>query len=276
MSFLLEVATNLLANIVFWLLLGFLFFMGSRTVESKMVRFFGLGRSRQIQVLLSNLAEPYPDGRPRYSLSLHEFQAAQSVHKLFGAAPLRLPELVRGLVDGIWLHRQVQCQVDVSPNTSSSIAAETALAKSCIVVGGASRNSVRKYGLEDATAKATLAGEGFPQQPVPIPGEEVTVTIRHGDGNLQQIKACKNLAVIEKVNRTGGHVNFFCHGVRADTSCLAVEYLVRNWKQIAKDFGDADFVLVLGVPWETEYFVGYLEPTREAAVFTAPSTPGTS
>ncbi|MGW5918520.1 hypothetical protein ACWFPY_05980 [Nocardia fluminea] len=270
MTFLLDIATNLIANVVFWALLGTVFLVGSRVIERRMVAFFGLSEGRQIQVILSNLADPHPDGRPRYSLSLHEFQAAQSVNKLFGGAPLRLPELVRGLVDGIWLRRQVQCRTEVSPLASAGVDGAI-LTESCIVVGGGARNSVRKYGLDHLMARATLAGELFPEQPVPASGDEVAVTVRLEDGNVQRVNARKNLAVIEKVTRSGGYVNFFCHGVRADTTWVAVEYLVRNWKQVSSEFGRDDFVLVLGVPWDNAYFTDYLEPVRIATVRTTPS-----
>lgn len=269
-SFWLDIFTNLAANFLFWLILGVLFFFGSLAVENRMVRFFGLSRERRVLLLLSNLAGPQADGKTRYYMSPHEFQATQSVNRLFGGAPLRLPELVRGLVDGVWLRRRVQCRVEVSePN--SSTADQINLAGSCIVVGGAARNALRRYALDNAVVRATLAGEAHPVQPVPAVGDEVTATIRLPDGNLQEITARKNLAVIEKVNQPDGYVNFFCHGVRADTSWIAVEYLVRNWKDLYKRFGSRDFVVVIGVPWNHAYYTEYSEPARLAAAATTPS-----
>ena len=120
MGFLLGLASNLVANIVFWVLLGLVFWALSTAVVRRFSRFFGLVRVRSVAVYLSNLWTPQasPSGRTEgYTISLHELRAAQSVDKLFGSAPLRLPDLVRGLVDALWLHRQVQCATEVSPLT---------------------------------------------------------------------------------------------------------------------------------------------------------------
>ncbi|WP_330249753.1 hypothetical protein OG874_25995 [Nocardia sp. NBC_00565] len=263
MSFVLAVATNLVANVAFWLLLGLGFLVGGRTVERRIVKFFGLGNGRRIQVYLSNVAGPRADGRPRMTLAFHEFQATQSINKLFGAAPLRLPELARGLVDGIWLRRPIRYLVDVSPHTTIG----TQLSDSCIVVGSGARNSIRRYSLENRLVKATLVGELGSTQPAYAPDEEVNVSIRLDGDDVQHIKARKNVAIIERVNRIGEDaVNFFCVGVRGDSSWAAVEYLVRNWKHLVAEFGDGDFVIVLGFPWGTDYLNDYPEPARVATV----------
>ncbi|WP_378673080.1 hypothetical protein [Nocardia sp. GCM10030253] len=235
-----------------------------------MVRFFGLGNSRRVQVYLSNAAEhtPRSDGRPRLALAFHEFQAIQSVNKLFGAAPLRLPELARGLVDGIWLRRPIRHLAEVSPPTTDG----AQLSDSCIVVGSSARNSIRRYGVDRQLVKATLEAEQRPGEPWYAAGDEVTVAVRLDGDNVQHIRARKNLAVIEKVHRSSEDVaNFFCVGVRGDSSWAAVEYLVRNWKHLAAEFGDRDFVIILGVPWnEGVYFTEYPEPSRVATIRTSP------
>ncbi|WP_157119821.1 hypothetical protein [Nocardia xishanensis] len=271
MSFVLAVATNLVANIAFWFALGLAFLAGSRTVERRMVRFFGLGNSRRVSVYLSNAAEPTPrsDGRPRLALAFHEFQAIQSVNKLFGAAPLRLPEIARGLVDGLWLRRPIQHLAEVSPPTTDG----AQLSDSCIVVGSSARNVIRRYGVERQLVRATLDAELRLGEAWYTAGDEVTVAVRLDGDNVQHIRARKNLALIEKVHRRGEDaVNFFCVGVRGDSSWAAVEYLVRNWKRLATEFGDQDFVVVLGVPWnEGAYFTEYPEPSRVASIRTSAS-----
>ncbi|MEV0852131.1 hypothetical protein [Nocardia fluminea] len=262
MSFVESVVTNLVANIAFWLLLGAAFLVGGRQVERRMVRFFAMHRSRRIDVYLSNTALPRPDGRPRYSLSLHEFHAAQAVDKLVGAAPLRLPELVRGLVDGIWLRRRISSRVAVSQAANGA-----ELTDSCIVVGSGARNLLRRFAVMEGIARATIVRELSTDLASHAVGEEVEVAITVGDGGQQSIKAVKNIAVIEKSTRPdGGAAAFYCLGVRADTSWVAVEYLVRNWRRLAKQFKDEDFIIVLGSAWEADYFADYPEPTLLAAV----------
>ena len=265
----LAVVTNLVANFAFWLMLGAGFLAGGRTVERRMIRFFGLRNARRLHVYLSNAADhtPRSDGRPRMALAFHEFQAIQSVNKLFGAAPLRLPELARGLVDGIWLRRPIHHLVEVSPLSTDG----AHLADSCIIVGSGTRNSIRRYCVERQLVKATLDAEQQPEGPWYTAGDEVTVSVRLDGDNVQHVKARKNLAVIEKVHRTDDDTaNFFCVGVRGDSSWAAVEYLVRNWKHLANEFRDRDFVIVLGVPWnEGTYFTEYPEPSRIATIATS-------
>jgi hypothetical protein len=50
--------------------------------------------------------------------------------------------------------------------------------------------------------------------------------------------------------------------MRADTSWAATEYLIRNWKHLAAEFGDSNFVVCLGFPETEEYLDAYKEPLR--------------
>ncbi|MGY5309599.1 hypothetical protein [Nocardia gipuzkoensis] len=269
MEFLLEVSTNLVANLAFWLALGVGFVVAGRTVERRLIRFFGLRNRRRMQVYLSNAANPTPraDGRPRLALAFHEFQAIESVNKLFGTAPLRLPELARGLVDGMWSRRPISFQVEVSPTSTDG----AHLSDSCVVIGSSARNSIRRYAVDHKMVKATLEAENRSDGPWYTAGDEVTIAVRLDGDNVQHITATKNLAVIEKVHGSDGDVaNFFCVGVRGDSSWAAVEYLVRNWKSLAREFSDRDFIIVLGIPWSDGiYFTEYPEPSRIATIRSA-------
>ena len=263
MSFIVAVGTNLVANVAFWVLPGVLFLAGGRTIERRMVRFFGLDRGRVIQVYLSNLSEPRPDGRPRFTLGFSEFQAVQSVNKLFGAAPLRLPELVRGLVDGIWLRRPVRCLVEVSPPSATA----TQLSESSVVVGSSTRNSIRRHSVDQQLVRAAMTREIGGPEPWYTAGEEMTVSVRLDGGNVQNVTACKNLLVIEKVRGSDQRTaNFYCLGARGDSSWAAVEYLARTWKRLDAEFGNSDVVIVLGIPWDANYLTSYQEPARIAGI----------
>jgi len=59
-----------------------------------------------------------------------------------------------------------------------------------------------------------------------------------------------------------GTTIFFCLGIRGDGSWAATEYLIRNWKRLAADFGDSDFVVCLGFPKTENYLDDYKEPLR--------------
>lgn len=260
MSFVLGIVSNILANLVFWFLLGISFWVASRIVVRRFFRFFGLDRTSSIGVYLSNLWTPQTSKRTvGYSISLHELRAAQSVEKLFGSAPLRLPDIVRGLVDALWLRQQVQYVTDVSPLK----AFDADLDRNLIVVGGSARNSVRARYVQARTPNAILAGE----DQVPIDGAAVTsapsITIMRGEAKSEVSLADANLAVVEKCRDPERETTiFFCLGMRADTSWAATEYLIRNWKHLATEFGDSNFVVCLGFPNTEEYLDEYKEPLR--------------
>lgn len=262
MTFIIGIASSVLANLVFWLLLGMVFWAASRVVTRRFFHFFGLARVDSFGVYLSNLWTPQasPTGRKAgYSISLHELQAAQSIEKLFGSAPLRLPELVRGLVDALWLHRQVQCATDVSPVEAS----DADLDRNLIIVGGSARNSVRARYVQARLPSAILTGEDL----VPVNWAAVdkahSITIVR-DGRKSEVSLAEvNLAIVEKCrDPERGTTIFFCLGVRGDGSWAATEYLIRNWKLLAAEFKDSDFVVCLGFPKTEKYLEDYKEPLR--------------
>ena len=121
MGFVLGLASNMAANLcLLGIAEGYLLGADSSTaVARRFSRFFGLVRIDRIGIYLSNLWSPQASllsGRTvGYTVSLDELRAAQSIDKLFGSAPLRLPDMVRGLVDALCLRRQVRCVIDVSP-----------------------------------------------------------------------------------------------------------------------------------------------------------------
>jgi hypothetical protein len=261
-SFFFGIVSNVLANLVFWLLLGIVFWAASRMVVRRFFRFFGLNRMGAIGVYVSNLWTPQssPTGRlVGYSISLHELRAAQSVEKLFGSAPLRLPDIVRGLVDALWLHQQVQYATDVSPMQ----AIDADLDRNLIVVGSSMRNSVRARYVQACLPSAILKGE----DQIPFNWQAIaaahSITITRGEGKSEVSLVDANLAVVEKCHDPErGTTVFFCLGIRADASWAATEYLMRSWKRLAAEFGDDDFVVCLGFPKTEEYLEEYKEPLR--------------
>src|SRR5581483_11404708 len=140
MGFILGLASNVAANVIFWALLGIIFWAVSATVARRFSRFFSLARENNVAVYLSNLWTPQASRRPvGYTIALHELWAAQAVDRLFSTAPLRLPDLVRGLVDALWLRQRVRCSIEVSPPEGE----DADLDRNLIVVGSSARNSVR-------------------------------------------------------------------------------------------------------------------------------------
>jgi len=260
MGFIIGLVSNVAANFVFWALLGITFWMVGRMVARRFSRFFGLGRVNSIAVFLSNLWTPGVGKRPvGYTIALHELWAAQSVDRLFSAAPLRLPDLVRGLVDALWLRQRVRCAIEVSPLKGE----DADLDRNLIVVGSSVRNSIRARYVETRLPTAILTGEDQVTGALPGTADVRSITIRRGGTESRVDFAGLNLALVEKCRDPDrGTTVFFCLGIRGDSSWAAVEYLVRNWKRLVMEFGDANFVVCLGFPQTEQYADEYREPLR--------------
>jgi hypothetical protein len=260
MGFILGLAGDVAANVIFWALLGFIFWAFSTTVARRFSRFFGLARATNVAVFLSNLWTPQASRHPvGYTIALHELWAAQSVDKLFSSAPLRLPDLVRGLVDALWLRQRVRCSVEVSPPEGEY----ADLDRSLIVVGSSARNSVRARYVHARLPTAILTGED--RMPVDWSAVERarSITLMRGGSESRINLADVNVALVEKCHDPDrGTTVFFCVGIRGDSSWAATEYLVRNWKRLDAEFGSAPFVVCLGFPQTEKYANEYREPLR--------------
>jgi hypothetical protein len=260
MGFLLGLASSVAANIIFWLLLGIVFWAASTVVARRFSRFFGLYNIRSIAVYLSNLWSPEQSRREKgYTISLHELRAAQSVDQLFASAPLRLPELVRGLVDAVWLRHPVRCVVEVSPPGTESVD----LDRNLVIVGSSARNSLRASYIRTGVPSAFLTDEIDASNDRPDPSRERSISILRNGRASEVILQDANLALVEKCRDPDrGTTLFFCLGLRGDSTWAATEYLVRNWKRLDREFGDSSFVVCLGFPLTEEYLEEYREPLR--------------
>lgn len=262
MDFILGILDNILANLVFWLLLGIFFWLISTTVSRNFSQFFGINSVRTIAVYLANLWTPASSLSKRpvgYIISMHELWAAQSVNKLFGSAPFRLPELVRGLVDALWLKNPVRCETLVSPLNPD----DADLSRTSIVVGSSIRNSIRARYVQAAAPRAVLVGEEDEAQLQSWFDGSQRLRVWRGAGSSETSFKDINIFIVEKYFDAERSITvFFCFGPRADSSWMATEYLVRNWKRLAREFRSDDFVVCLGVPMNERYLESYVEPRR--------------
>jgi len=264
---LLDILTNVIANIVFWLGLGFTVAALARLAQRRFRRFFGLHTNQQLVICLSNLWTTAMSSRPRgYSISLHELRATEAVTRLFGSASFRLPDLVRGLVDAVYLGRhRYDFRSTVSPSASDDPKHFPELSGNLVVVGAARRNSIRRLYLQENLVSLRLSGElpDVGHQP----RETTYVEVLNGADLGRQVPSNSlDLAIIEKVHDTArGTTVLFCLGRRGDTTWAAVEYLARNWRSLHREFGDGSFALCLGFR-DLGYEYTYHPPRRLLAL----------
>jgi hypothetical protein len=257
MSFVFDVLSNVVANAVFWAALGVAFWSLSKAGQTRFSRFFGVDQSSLIVIALSNVWKREASSRRiGFSISMHESLAAQSINSLLATAPMRMPELVRGLVDSLWLRTRIQCKVQVSPPEDGDVESGASL----IVIGAAGRNSVRRKHLADGIPRALLAAEE-PGRGQVRPREVKEVLIRRRGGDLQRIQSELVVALIEKVVLPEqGKTFFYCLGSRGDCTWLVTEYLVRHWRRLHREFGTGSFVVCLGIALSEQYITQYSDP----------------
>lgn len=263
MTFVANVLGNIVANVCFWVLLGAVFWFASAVARRRFVRFFGISEVGRVTVFLSNLWDGTRSRRSvGFIISKHELWASQAIVALLAAAPLRLPEVVRGLVDAVWLHGPLRCVVDVSgPGPERALAQSGAT----IIVGASRRNSVRRYFIENSVPHAILLHETVGGKDV-LSEDVDRIWIDRSNGERQIIQSNLLLAVVEKVRSDHQGTLFFCVGARADGTRGAVEYLARNWKTLEREFRTDPFVVCLGFPKFDDYPDGYTSPTVLAKV----------
>lgn len=240
----------------------------STAVSRRFIRFFGLQQTRSIAVCVSNLwtRRSSLTGRGEgYTISLHELRAAQAIDKVFGSAPLRLPDVVRGLVDALWLRSQVACETLVTPTDPQ----DADLSRNLIVIGSSARNSVRAAYVRSQLPIAQLQGERAATGGR-IPMGAVQTVLMSCDGDVsERVFQGLNIAIVEKCRDPAlGTTVFFCFGARGDGSWAATEYLAREWKNLAREFRDKDFFVCLGFPLTERYLTTYREPIRLLSVTT--------
>ncbi|MFC3456315.1 hypothetical protein [Amycolatopsis speibonae] len=148
---LVDIATNVIANIVFWIGLGLTVAGLIQIAQRRFREFFGLRTNQQLIGCLSNLWITTTSTRPRgYSVSLHELRESEAMTRLFGSASFRLPDLVHGLVDAIYLGgHKYDVRSTVSPSATDDPKHFTGLDSNLIVVGAAARNRIRRLYLDE-------------------------------------------------------------------------------------------------------------------------------
>ncbi|HEU5156787.1 MAG TPA: hypothetical protein VFU43_07295 [Streptosporangiaceae bacterium] len=264
-----DIATNVIANFVFWFGLGFAVAAMARIAQRRFRRFFGLHANRQLVVCLANLWTPATSSSPRgYAVALHELRASEAISRLFGSASFRLPDLVRGLVDAIYLGRHsYDFRTTVSPAPGEDPQHFADLSGNLIVIGAATRNSIRRLYLQENLASLRISNERPNADGNRPPGESWYVEVLSGADLGQRVTSdSPNLAIVEKVRDTVRATTVvFCLGGRGDTTWAATEYLARNWRSLQREFGDGSFALCLRFR-DLRYEYDYHPPRRLLAL----------
>jgi hypothetical protein len=257
MSLLLQILVSTLANIIFWVGLGGLVWLLALRSRRLLDRLFGLGADGRLTMYLSNAAprEQSNDDR-RLLVSAHEMRTIWTFGALLGRGSARSPDLVRGLVDSLFLRTPVQLSVEVSPQEIS-----IATAGPLILIGAGPRNVVRQSVVDQGYATLVTSIES--PAAVELQGGRY-VRITRGDRTGERIGLRQNFAIVERVVEMATRRNVVCClGMRADSSWLATEWLSRHWRIISKHAKSDAFAFCLSFPTSgsnDNYLSEYVEP----------------
>jgi len=265
MDFLASLISDIVANVIFWVGLGFLTWLSIKTTQSRFQKFFGLDTNRTLVVYLSNLWRLGEARPPGCVISGFEFRATESISSLFGIIPFRFPNLVRGLVDAFWTRNRPRITVSISPLAVDDLEFTSMIEfTNMIVVGGTPKNSVRRYYFRTNALYLAIEGEERALDHTPDVFEKVllpSVRVMKGQRKGEIIGKGYNLAIVEKIrDEEHGTVVFMCVGYRGDSSWAATEYLVRNWSRLHRITGNKVFALCLGFPKSEVHMDSYMEP----------------
>lgn len=253
MKFLENLLINILANAIFWFVLGFLIWLFIKSTQSRFLRFFGLDKTRKLVVYLSNLWVPTTEKPKGYILSGHEFCVAELINSLFGSTPFRFPDIVRGLVDSFWIGKKIDKKITVSP-----LNIEELVFTNMILVGAAVRNNARRYYVDTKGPYLLTADDNSETQGNAF---NAGIKINKGHRKNEVITGNYNFAIVEKIfDDEHKTIVFMCVGTRGDSSWAATEYLVRHWRELRKKYKDKEFALCLGFPKSENYMNVYEEP----------------
>ncbi len=236
-----------------------------RITQRRFLRFFGLISNPNLAACLSNLWSHEFSARPRgYTISLHELRASEAITRLFGSASFRLPDVVRGLVDAIYLgSKSYTFRTSVSPAATDRLQDFEDLESNMVIVGAASKNRIRQLYIDENLVGIRLSDERPGLEVHQLPPEERFAEVLTGADSGRRITSSSlEIAIVEKVHDgTRATTVFFCLGGRGDITWAATEYLARNWQSLHREFENSPFAVCLGFR-DPEYSYEYREPVR--------------
>lgn len=248
-----NVIASLIANGIFWILLGMLvWFSYVLPVRRRFEKFFGLNNSTSVNIYLSNLWDPTKSS-PKWGniIAGQELDAARIINNALASASPGIPEMVRGFVDNIWLKDKFNISIKVSPEKFENALSSNNL----ILIGATTKNSARRHFIKEEILKAKIDGEDV-IPPVNIHSnplfKKIIILKKGKPAEIVPGNSC-NPAIIERVhlqsqNNTDGQVLFSCVGLKAEDSRVAVEFLAKNWRNIQKKTKNHDhFAIGLAV-----------------------------
>lgn len=235
-----SIACSITAAVFLWLLLAHLFCKYSTSIN-ELKTFFNCLNKNQIRIYFSNAIGYAQDGMKMFEFeagmcSFLEICAINKITEIFSKHPNKSFDMTRGLVDSIWETSMPRVITDVSEHQKNNKPRMDYKCGSVVVVGSTNKNLHRRYyyrigklTLKFPWENSTHSKHDFSE------AEKLKKNVYFNrvrtDDKVYNFLGEYNIAIIEKIYDAGTAI-FFCAGVRADDSLMAVEYLFNNWKDL--------------------------------------------
>jgi hypothetical protein len=240
-----NVLASLIANIIFWFVLGvFVWFFHVTPIRMKFERFFGINKKRQIDIFLSNLWDSsLQNDQHGEVIAGKELEAAKTINSIFACASPGVPELVRGLVGNIWTRDKYSVRIQTCPEEFNSRIPENSM----IVIGATTKNSIRRFYDREDLLLVKIDGEPI-EHPIDIYKNTLNNVFKikreHNFSEYNIEKACRpaliERLVVDDTETNSRKVVFMCVGRGSTESKIAATYLANNCRKIAKAHKDAE------------------------------------
>lgn len=281
-----SILENIAANLItasFFTILGVVAFIWISVIQRRQLfRFFGISRSAlDLRVYLSQLQvqpggtkgiEPVTHGYQGPAIVKLDYDAGLLLMDLFQPRALALiPDVLRDLLSAIFVTlAEVEAGIAITP-TLADFSAEHDLAQNLVTCGSSIYNSVSAYYLKQERAFYTFTknAEG--------------VRVLHArDPNAPHLELMgrdtgHELACIQRLKDPDFATTvFICAGLGSGATYGSVDYLVRNWRQLWRRYGDTEFGLCLSFAMTNPDEMPTVEPQvlhrtpRRAATRAAP------
>jgi len=260
-DFWLGVASNVVANAVFWFVGGAivcsLLQIGHRRA---MRRFFGMRAPHEYVIYMSSYQiekgtikdrNGVARGHEGRAIPEYEFQTIPTLNSILSASSIRnVPDIFRGLVDSFWTQSMPPIRFEPSPNVI-----QNPPPSSILCVGGPKFNAVAQYYLD--------THRGFFNHYKDDSIGRWRIAINHGSKTNNLIGA--NLA---KEEVDVGYIQRFTDtetdatiillaGLGVNGTRAAACHLAKNWRHLYREFGTKNFAIAFRCPDVKQDPLGY-------------------
>jgi hypothetical protein len=237
-SFILDIASNIIANVVFWLAGGLTVAYVVGWKRRKLVDFFGLGKQNRLLVYMTSrpVYEPFDER----GIPSEEFQLVPTISSLFLSSQLGpIPEAFSGLIDSFWLIKRPSIEFLASPQDAEDIRFANT-----ICVGGPAYNTATAYYSKACSPYFALSHAGDGWRAHILRGTRAGESVTADEGwDLGILNKCYDVE--------HGTTIFIVAGIGINGTIAAAEHLVSNWQTLQTAYKAEEFGLYLRCPYRT-------------------------